>query len=758
MNKAYPPVDVASTYPSYGLPIAAKEDALIDIQKILQVVRRRFWLMVLTFVLTVAAITALTVRMTPVFTTSTRVIVDSRDTSIVEGFREGISTTTAAIDTEVQVIRSRTLLSKVVGRLQLQTLPEFNPSLGYDPNAEPGLIQRAKNFVKGVLPGGSDQGASAVIETAEEKAQREFETAVSILSSKVNVTRVGATYIIDILATSESPTLAAQIADTVAKEYEVDQLNAKFEANKRETGFLEEKLSALREEVRQAESAVTAYMIAYDLTNADGSSLAEQEITRVTTDLTNAEADLAVAQARLNNVRAIQARGGNGIDGIAEVLGSAVIGELRRQKAEIDGQRAELAIRYGPRHPEILRIESEARDISAQITAEVGRIVSSLEGEVDVVESRVRSLRTNRQRLNSQLAQNNRAQVGLGELEREAESKRLVYQRYLETNNEQGSTENYAKADARILSAAAVPSSPSFPRTKLNIALGMILGGMLAAGLALLAELLDNYFSTPEDIERMFSVSSIGSIPLLTKLKSFGKKDISPADYLIANPLSAFAESVRNLRASIIFADLDKESKTVSITSSLPDEGKTSMTYCLGRMSAMSGARTIIIDGDFRRRQLTDVIGFEPERGFIEHLFGEVTLEEATYIDEQTGLHILPLTNARNTPRDVFGSKAFDALIENLKDSYDLIVIDTGPILLMAESRVIASKTDQVIVVAKWRSTSRWTVQETMKILNDFNANVAGIAMTFVDMAKRKKHGYSGGATHDSYNKYYTSS
>lgn len=756
MNKAYPPVDVASSYPSYGPPIVVKEDALIDVQKLLQIVRRRFWIMVLTFVLTVVAVTALTVRMTPVFTTSTRVIVDSRDTSVVEGFREGISTTTAAIDTEVQVIRSRTLLSKVVDRLQLQTLPEFNPSLYVDPDAEPGLVQRAKNFVKGVLPGGSNDGAPAVIETAEEKAAREFETAVSILSGKVNVTRVGATYIIDILATSESPTLAAQIADTVAKEYEVDQLNAKFEANKRETGFLEEKLGALREEVRQAESAVTSYMIAYDLTSADGSSIAEQEITRVTTDLTTAEADLAAAEARLSNVRSIVARGGR-TDGISEVLESAVIGELRRQRAVIEGQRAELAIRYGPRHPEILRIQSEAADIRNQIDAEVGRIVSSLESEVDVVESRVRSLRANRQRLNSQLAQDNRAQVGLGELEREAESKRLVYQRYLETNNEQGSTENYAQADARILSPAAIPTSPSFPRTKLNIALGMILGGMLAAGLALLAELLDNYFSTPEDIERMFGESAIGSIPLLTKLKSFGKKEMSPADYLIANPLSAFAESVRNLRASIIFADLDKESKTVSITSSLPDEGKTSMTYCLGRMSAMSGARTIIIDGDFRRRQLTEVIGFEPERGFIEHLFGEVTLDEATYIDEQTGLHILPLTNARNTPRDVFGSKAFDTLIESLKDSYDLIVIDTGPILLMAESRVIASKTDQVIVVAKWRSTSRWTVQETLKILNDFNANIAGIAMTFVDMSKRKKHGY-GGATYDSYSKYYTSS
>lgn len=753
MNKAYPPLNV-SAYPAYGAPISSGETSLVDLQALLQAGRRRFWLMLTAFVLTVSVVTILTVRTTPIYTASTRVIVDNRDVQAADvTFRTGVGTSTAAIDTEVQVIMSRALLRRVAQRLNLTEIPEFNPSLGEDASGGPSFLGNIASFVTGLVSGGEDEPAGPP-PTPEQIAEGELRTAVAILRSKISVSRLGPTYIIDVAANSEDPRLAADIANAVASEYEVDQLNAKFEATSRNLGWLTTKLDDLRTQVNQAENAVTQYKITNGLSSSEGVSLTEQEISRVTTDLTIAEADLAERQARLNNVRSIVASGG-AIDGVAEVLNSSVIGELRRQQAEVGRRRDELETRYGPRHPERLRVASELAGIEQQITAEVDRIVKGLEGEVQVVRGRIASLRSNRSTLNSELDQNNRAQVGLSELERNAESARQIYQEYLDRFNEASSTEENATADARVLSEAEIPNQPSFPKTKLNIFLGMVLGGVLAGGLALLAELLDNYFSTPEDIERMFGLPSIGSIPLLHRLKVFGKKDMSPADYLIANPLSAFAESIRNLRASIIFADLDREAKTVAITSSLPDEGKTSMTYCLGRMSAMSGAKTMVIDGDFRRRQLTEVVGVEPERGFIEHLFGEVSLAEATIVDEATGLHILPLTNARNTPRDVFGSRAFDALMNDLKKSYDLIVIDTGPILLMSESRVVASKADQVIVVAKWRSTSRWTLQETLNVLKEFNANVAGVAMTFVDLAKRRRLGYSD-AAYKAYSKYYT--
>jgi capsular exopolysaccharide synthesis family protein len=204
-----------------------------------------------------------------------------------------------------------------------------------------------------------------------------------------------------------------------------------------------------------------------------------------------------------------------------------------------------------------------------------------------------------------------------------------------------------------------------------------------------------------------------------------------------------------------MFADVDRPAKTVAVVSSLPDEGKTSMTFCLGRMAAMSGTKTIVIDGDIRRRQLTEVSGVPAEAGLLEYLFGESRLSDVIVTDEATGLHILPLSDRKHTPRDVFGSRAFDALMTMLKQTYDLVIIDTGPVLLMAETRVVTRKVDQVVVAARWRKTNRATLRETLKILREFKANIAGVALTFVDLRRRGQYAYTA-ADYKSYRKYYT--
>ena len=199
-----------------------------------------------------------------------------------------------------------------------------------------------------------------------------------------------------------------------------------------------------------------------------------------------------------------------------------------------------------------------------------------------------------------------------------------------------------------------------------------------------MAEMFDMKISSSEDIEKKLAQNALGTVPLIRTGNALGFAQTNPADYLIENPLSAFAESIRYLRAAIAFSDLDSETKTVAITSSLPDEGKTSLTLALGRMSAMSGARTLVIDGDFRRRQLTDAAGLKPEIGFIEYLFGAGQLSDAISKDPKSMLDILPLSLTGHTPHDVFGTRAFDDLLVRLRSMYDLILIDTGPLLLMA--------------------------------------------------------------------------
>ena len=256
------------------------------------------------------------------------------------------------------------------------------------------------------------------------------------------------------------------------------------------------------------------------------------------------------------------------------------------------------------------------------------------------------------------------------------------------------------------------------------------------------------------DVERKLGVASIGSVPLIRAPNLFGLGQTSPADFLVENPLSAFAESVRYLRAAIAFSDLDSETKTVAITSSLPDEGKTSLTLSLGRMSAMSGSRTIVIDGDFRRRQLTEMAGMAPEIGFIEHLFGAGQLSDAIQKDRKTMLDILPLSQSGHTPHDVFGTRAFDDLLSRLRSMYDLILIDTGPLLLMAEARVVAGKVDKSILVVRWRHSTTVAVKQSLNLLKAFKADILGVTLNMVDLNRRRHH-RDPGATYKAYRKYY---
>jgi Mrp family chromosome partitioning ATPase len=161
-----------------------------------------------------------------------------------------------------------------------------------------------------------------------------------------------------------------------------------------------------------------------------------------------------------------------------------------------------------------------------------------------------------------------------------------------------------------------------------------------------------------------------------------------------------------------------------------------------------------LMTGDIRLRQLTETSGVSSESGLLEYLFGEASLADVIKTDEKTGLHIMPLSDRKHTPRDVFGSRAFDALLLQLQQTYDLIVIDTGPLLLMAEARVVVSKVDQVVVATRWRKTQRNTLRDTMKILRYFHANVAGVVLTFVDLRKKGHHAYTS-ASHSAYAKYY---
>lgn len=726
---------------------------MIDLRELIAVLRRRFWPMVAAGFLTFVAIAVFTLQATPLYTATSSVVLNVRQAQVVdiEAVLSGMPPDSAMVDTEVEVLRSRSLAETVVDQLELINVPEFNDALR-EPDGLTQSIGAVTDFAAGFLPSPVE-----VSLTNEERRARARERVVDALMDARAIRRAGLTYVIEISATSETPSLARDIANAYADAYLTAQLEAKFDATERANEWLNDRVEVLRDEVRTREEAVARYRDEAGLIDADGATIAEQQVTDLNSQLAIQRAGLSEAQARLNTVRS-QIERGVPADTIAEVLTSDVIRELRRQQAEVARRQADLSGRYGPRHPQILTVNRELADINAQIEAEIDRIVVSLQNEVDVASQRVRSLRASLIEARGELAENNSAIVRLRELEREAEASRALFESFLNRFRQTNEADGLTEADARVVANASTPQDPSAPNVLLNLALGLVLAGVVGVGVVVALEVFDNGLHTDADIEKNFGLPHIASVPRLKPSFSdrLTRRATDPSDYVVEKPLSGFSESFRTIRSAVRLSGIDTKRTVIAITSALPGDGKTTTALCLGRVSAMAGTSTLVVDCDLRRRLLTKALHPDVDKGLLEALSGEATLDAVIRKDERTGLDMLPVAETTFTPRDVFGSNAFHALLDQLKGRYDQVILDTAPVLAVADTRAIAAAADGVLFAARWKKSAVGVVRKALTELRASQANVLGVVLNNVDLEAQARYGYdTSGYYYRSYRKYY---
>jgi capsular exopolysaccharide synthesis family protein len=281
----------------------------------------------------------------------------------------------------------------------------------------------------------------------------------------------------------------------------------------------------------------------------------------------------------------------------------------------------------------------------------------------------------------------------------------------------------------------------------------------LIAGVAavMLAELLDNGISDGDLIENELDASYLGSIPLLSSsVDSPELARIGPERYVVEKPLSSFAEAIRSLNASVLFSRLGVDIKVVAVSSSLPGEGKTTSSICLTRTLALSGKKVVLVDCDLRQRAVKKILDGEPTVGLLELLNGDAALDDVLLADNKSSAMILPLSNAAYTPKDVFGSEAMTQLLETLRGRFDTVILDTAPVLLVTETRTLAAMADAVVLLVRWRKTSKRAVMASLKLLREAKAPLAGAALTQVDLAQTSSlSALDPAAYYKSYKKYY---
>ncbi|GAW41060.1 Tyrosine-protein kinase etk [Brevundimonas sp. SH203] len=717
---------------------AADDD--IDIDAWIAGFRRRAGLFAGVAGLVALIVLAVLLGRPPAYTAAAGLQINTRKAQVVAGpaVLSALDAEAAIVDTEVEVLRSPQLAAAVVDDLGLTRDPAFNAAL------RRGWLTR----LTGRAPPSPDPAVAR---------QRVIEA----VSRRLTVRRVGLTYSMTVGFTADDPAKAARIANAFADHYLRAQLTAKFDANAQANAFLGDRLEDLRRQVEAADAAVSAYRIDHGLLSAQGATLTEQEISVYNQQLAAARAQQAEQDARLRTARAQMAAGSNGED-VAEALTSPVVQNLRSQRAAISTRVADLSVRYGPLHPDMVRARSELADIDGQIQAEIRRVVSNLDAQAQVARQRTASVQSSLETARGALADNNAASVRLRELEGEAEAARAIYRAFLDRYRETGAQTGVEQADARIVSRATPPTAPSAPNLTISVALAVVLG--LGAGIAavLAANALQQGLSTPQDVERRLGLNPLGALPLAATVAAVGEHDLHPIDLVVQRPASVFAEAVRALRAGLSPTTSDvvplaaSGGRIVAVTSALPGEGKTTAALCLGRVAARSGARVLLIDGDPRRRGATRMLGLDPSVGLAEVLHGAAAWRNIVVIDPASGLQVLPLSASGLSADDAFATPPMDALLTELRQTFDLILIDTAPVLVLTDARILAAKADAVLLLARWRRTPARAVASAARALRPTGARLLGVCLTQVDVRAQARQGQGYGLyPHDAYRKYY---
>jgi capsular exopolysaccharide synthesis family protein len=712
----------------------------LDILEYWHAIAKRRWA-ILGLTLLVTVLTALVVSsIQPLYHSTTTLLIEqgkSKVVSIEEVYSQGMIQR-EYYQTQVEILKSDELARKVVQKLGLTKHPAYDPR-----QQAPGLIAR----ITASVFGRDDVGRSD---------DDVLKSVVGNFKKNLSVQLVRNSQLVQITFSSPDKTLAAKVPNTLADVYIENDLDARMAMTQKASEWLRERLGELRGKVDASERALQEYRDRQGIVDAKGVAMsgASKQLEELTKSLVDARQRRAEAETAYNLVQQVKSgRSSVSFDSIPAVLKSPLVARMKEGEADAEKRLSDAAKRYGPEHPKMIQAKAELEAARQNTRKEIDTVVAGIAKEYEVAKANELSVERALGQSKADIQSLNRKDFQLGVLQRDVDQNRNLYEMFVNRLKETSAAGDLQTTIARVVDPAEVPTFAYSPNKKQVVGIAAAVTLVLAAMLALLLDRLSNTLNSTSDVENRLGVPALG---VLQKIKGFVKKGFISELAFFNDTQSTFAEAVRTVRTSVLMSSLDDPHKVVVVTSSVPEEGKTTLSFnlacALGQVK-----KVLLVDGDLRRPKIGKLVGRDRKQpGLADLVAGQAQVSQCVFFDDRAGIHILPAGTVPPNPLELLSSKRFADVVTKLKEAFDIVIIDSAPLQLVSDAQVLSQFASSIIYVVKADATPYQVAQNGIKKLRRVDAPILGVVLNQLDLEKAEKYygEYSGYKSYKGYKKY----
>lgn len=683
---------------------------------------RRRWLVIPFFLVTVLVVTLVTLRQPKIYAAVCTLVVDAsaprfldqtQVQEVVDSAPASFAYSREHLETQVRIITSRAVAQRTADRLGLAADDHF---LGLD----------------------------EVPEASRTPELRQAADPAGLVIAAIRVEPVPNTRLLRIVAEDRNPERAVQIANGLAEAYVAETLAVKSSTTRNASDWLEEQLAELERKLDESGRKLFDFKRSHEIVATsweDRQSMVSQRVTAINEALTRARVERAQLQARAEAVEALdrEAVTDEDLRAIPAVAGNASIQGLKNSYFALRADCADLETKYLTDHPRVSACKAKVAEARALLREEIRVVLLAARREHEQVSRVERNLQALLEQTKSDAFALNQYEREYMELRRQHENNQRLYDVLLRRLKDTDVTGMLQVSNVRILDPALPNHFPVRPNVRQSLFLAIALGLLGGVVLAFAAEFFDASVATQQQVEDRLGIAFLGVVPRIARGKDGRSQDLIVSQ----QPKSAAAECLRSVRTNLLFMSPDRPLRTLLVTSSAPQDGKTTVAAGIAQIMADGGKRVLLVDADMRRPRIHRIFGVPSEVGLSSLILGEGTLETAVKQTMVPNLSVLPCGPIPPNPAELLHTAAFVGLLEELAKRYDRIILDSPPVGVVADAVILSTQVDGTVLVLKAGQTSRFLAKQALHTITDVQGRVFGAVLNDLDLEDQRYAQYA---------------